>query len=332
MILVTGATGLVGSHLLLYLLQQGELSIRAIYRKEQNKAKTKHIFELNDALSLFEAIIWQQADILDLPTLEEAFTGVTHVYHCAAQVSFNPKDEKLLRKTNIEGTANIVNLCIAHSVKKLCHVSSIAALGESLHPSTAITEKTEWNPELYHSDYALSKFCAEMEVWRGTQEGLDVVIVNPGVIFGQGFYREGSNEMLHKIKKGFPFYTEGTTALVAVEDVAKSMHQLMLSNLKNERYILVSDHLSNQELLNHLATLLHKKPVYIKINRLSVSIVWKLDALISMLTGKKRSFTRAIAKASLSTFIYDNSKIQQTLDFQFTSYQVFLAQVCQTFK
>jgi len=324
MILVTGATGLVGSHLLLHLLQQGERHIRAIYRNAQSIVKTKHVFELYDALTLFDLIQWQQADILDIPTLEEAFNGITHVYHCAALVSFDPKDEQIVRKTNIEGTANVVNLCIAHRIIKLCHVSSIAALGESLHPSTPITEKTEWNPELYHSDYALSKFGGEMEVWRGTQEGLDVIIVNPGVIFGRGFYREGSSELFYKVHQGFPFYTSGITAVVAVEDVVHCMYQLMGSTHKNERYILVADNLENRELLHFIAALLQKKPASFKIGRIGLAVGWRLDALISIVTRKKRSFTRAVAKASLSCSIYDASKIKQTLSVTFSPYSEFL--------
>ncbi|WP_413511655.1 NAD-dependent epimerase/dehydratase family protein [Myroides odoratus] len=327
MILVTGATGLVGSHLLLHLLQEGEQTIRAIYRHTERIAKTKHLFELNQAQHLFDLIDWQYADILDVPALEAAFVDVDYVYHCAAFVSFDPKEEKKLRKTNIEGTANIVNLCLANHIKKLCHVSSIAALGESLNPAIPITEQTEWNPELYHSDYALSKFGAEMEVWRGTQEGLDVVIVNPGVIFGAGFYREGSSELLYKVSRGFPFYTTGTTAVVAVQDVVYCMRKLMQSTSKNERFILVSDNLTNREILHFIASLLQTKPASIKINRLGLSIGWRLDAFVSILTGKKRSFTRAIAKASLSQYIYDASKIKQTLNFTFSSYTDFLLEV-----
>lgn len=325
MILITGATGLVGSYLLLHLLQEEEQYVRAIYRDASRIARTKHIFELHNARDLFDRIHWQEADILDLPALEEAFIGITQVYHCAALVSFDPKDEKKLRKTNIEGTANIVNLSLTFGIKKLCHVSSIAALGEPLTPSIPITEKTEWNPELYHSDYALSKFGAEMEVWRGTQEGLSAVIVNPGVIFGRGFTNEGSSELVNKVNRGLPFYTDGITAIVAVEDVVSCMYQLMQNPTKNERYLLVAANVTNRELLGEIATLLQKKPAHFKVNRIGLSLAWRLDAFVSLITGKKRSFTRAIAKASLSTFVYDSSKIEETLSFQFSPYNHFLA-------
>ena len=179
MILVTGGTGLVGAHLLLHLLENGEEKIRAIYRKSKQIEKTKSLFELYKKSDLFSKIGWIQADILDVPSLENAFEEVDYVYHCAGLISFNPDDENQLRKVNIEGTANIVNFCIDKKVTKLCHVSSIAALGNLTQNQTIITEETEWNPEVLHSDYAISKYGAEMEVWRGQQEGLQVVIVNP---------------------------------------------------------------------------------------------------------------------------------------------------------
>ena len=187
MVLITGATGLVGSHLALHLLENNE-RIRAIYRTKTSIEKTKSLFKLYGKESLFEQIEWIEADINDIPSLEIAFKGVEYVYHCAALISFDPKDEKKLRKINIEGTANIVNFCLAFNVKKLCHVSSIAALGDLMEHETLITEETIWNPEKHHSDYAISKYGAEMEIWRGLQEGLPVVIINPGVILGPVSY------------------------------------------------------------------------------------------------------------------------------------------------
>lgn len=332
MILVTGATGLVGSHLLLHLLQQEKQNIRALYRKEQSIEKTKRVFDKNNSSDLFENIQWFEADVLDIPSLENAFTGIEKVYHCAAFISFDPKDEKIMRKTNIEGTANIVNLCIDFSIKKLCHVSSIAALGEPLNSSIPITENTNWNPEIYHSDYALSKHGAEMEVWRGMQEGLSVVIVNPGVIFGKYFEEEGSAQLFQKITKGFPFYTNGTTAIVAVEDVVKAMYQLMINDFKGERYVVVSDNLSNLHLLSYIAQLLDKNKPNFCITVTSANIGVALDWLVSIITRKKRSFTQAIAKASLTKFIYDSEKIVTDLSFRFSTYTEYLPKIADSFK
>lgn len=178
MVLVTGGTGLVGSHLLLHLIENGE-NVRAIYRTKNNIQKAKSVFELYKKEALFEKIEWLEADILDVPSLETAFINVDYVYHCAALISFDPKEEEALRKINIEGTANMVNFSIALGVKKFCFVSSIAALGDLAPHETYITEETDWNPEKPHSDYAISKYGSEMEVWRAHQEGLDVIIVNP---------------------------------------------------------------------------------------------------------------------------------------------------------
>ncbi|MDM1367762.1 NAD-dependent epimerase/dehydratase family protein [Myroides marinus] len=323
MILVTGGTGLVGAHLLLHLLQS-EDAVRAIYRNEESIKKTKAFFALNNQAKLFLKIEWVKADLIDVPALEVAFKDVDYVYHCAALVSFEPKDEKQLRKTNIEGTANIVNLSIAFNIKKLCYVSSIAALGETLAKDKVITETTDWNPELYHGDYAITKYGAEMEVWRGTQEGLDVIIVNPGIIFGRGFGYEGSGAFFQKIKKDFPFYTKGIAGIVGVNDVVNAMYMLMNSEVKNERFALVSDNISYQELINYIADLIGKKHPSIKVSRTSSVLAWKLDNFVSLITRKKRSFTRSLAQASHSKYIYDCSKIKNTISFEFEHYQSFL--------
>lgn len=326
MILITGATGLVGTHLLLHLLQT-EDAVRAIYRNEDSIKKTKSFFSLKKADHLFLKIEWVKADITDIPALEEAFQNIEYVYHCAALVSFDPRDEKNLRKTNIEGTANLVNLSIDFKIKKFCFVSSIAALGETLKKDNIITEKTDWNPELYHSDYAITKYGAEMEVWRGTQEGLNVVIVNPGIIFGVGFNNEGSNEFFHKVSKDFPFYTKGMAAIVSATDVVKAMTLLMQSDIVNERFTLVSDNISYQDLINDIADLMGKKRPTINATVTHCNLAWRLDYFVSMVTRKKRSFTRSIAQASHSKYIYNNSKVIQAISFQFEPIQVYLPQV-----
>ena len=233
MILVTGGTGLVGAHLLLK-LTENEDSIRAIYRTATTIEKTKSLFRLYQKETSFVKIDWVHADITDVPSLEIAFQNVDYVYHCAGYISFDPNDEEKLRKINIEGTANIVNFCLSKNIKKLCHVSSIAAFGNVISNKIYIDEETEWNPEVYHSDYAISKYGAEMEVWRGQQEGLQVVIVNPGVILGSTIWKEGSGAIFTKIKNGLKFYTLGETGYIGVNDLVSTMFKLM------ERILLVN--------------------------------------------------------------------------------------------
>lgn len=325
MILVTGATGLVGSHLLVELLQENE-EVKALFRSEKQIKKVKNVFAFKKKSVLFDKIQWVKADILDIPSVEIAFEKVTHVYHCAALISFDSKDEEQLRKINIEGTANIVNCCIDFGVKKLCYVSSIAALGDSKF-NNIIDEETEWNPETLHGDYALTKFGAEMEVWRGFQEGLDVVIVNPGVIFGYGFPNQGSDVMVQMVKKGLLFYTKGFISIVAVEDVNLCMMQLMKSTISGERFILVGENISLKELFDYLAKRLNVKKPSIYASELLTHFAWRVDWLFAKIFNKNRKITRATAKASHSKNIYDSKKVISALQFSFQKKEAYLPKI-----
>lgn len=334
MILVTGGTGLVGAHLLLT-LGGGKENIRALYRTEAAKEKTKHIFTHYKSESLFNKIEWIQGDIINIPSLEIAFTDIDYVYHCAAFISFDPDDEAAMRKVNIEGTANIVNCALAFGVKKLCYVSSIAALGDPRENETAITETTEWNPEVRHSDYAISKHGAEMEVWRAWQEGLNTIIVNPGLIFGYGFWQQGSGKIFKAVKRGQYFYTKGSCGVIAVEDVVAIMVKLMESNIAGERYTLVSEQLSYREIINAIADGMHKKRPAVYATRLMTSVAWRIDWLLSKLLMRKRMLTRDMAIASHSHNSYDNSKIMKVFDYNFTEMKAYiknLAKSVLTFK
>jgi dihydroflavonol-4-reductase len=316
MILVTGGTGLVGAHLLLH-LAENENNIRAIYRTERSIAKTKNLFTLYQKEAWFSKIEWIEADIIDVPSLEKAFKGVQYVYHCAGLISYDPNDEQQLRKINIEGTANIVNFCLEYNIKKLCHVSSIAALGDLAPHQTEVTEETEWNPEVLHSDYAISKYGAEMELWRGQQEGLNVVIVNPGIIFGPGFWEQGSGLFFSKIKRGVSFYTKGRTAFVGVADVVKIMIDLMQSSIVGERFALLSENRTFEEVLFSIAAKLHVKNPTTELKPWMFAIAWRLDWLQSFFFRTKRRLSKFGANAFYSSDLISNHKIKSTLNFEF---------------
>lgn len=315
MILVTGATGLVGSHLVLELVSK-EKSVRAIYRSEKSKNKVLNLFKYYNKEELFAKINWFEADVLDIPKLEKAFDGVEYVYHCAAKISFNPKDENVLRKTNIEGTANVVNLCLDFGIKKLCHVSSIATLGDSKKGETTINEDCDWNPETYHSDYAITKFGAEMEVWRGYQEGLNVVVVNPGVILGPLFWTEGSGDIYQKVKNNFPFYTTGGTGFVSVNDVVNNMILLMNSSVSAERFILVSETHSFQNIFELIAHKMNVKPANIEAKKWMTRLAWRIDVLLGFF-GKKRFLSKDMVHTLHHTDYFDSSKIQKQTGYKF---------------
>ncbi|MES2410733.1 MAG: NAD-dependent epimerase/dehydratase family protein [Bacteroidota bacterium] len=326
MILVTGGTGLVGAHLLLN-LAENEAPIRAIYRTADSIKKTKSLFQLYQKEHLFSRIDWFQADIIDVPSLEKAFQNIDYVYHCAGLISYDPNDEELLRKVNIEGTANIVNFCVAFRVKKLCHVSSIAALGNPVSYENQVTEETEWNPEASHSDYAISKYGAEMEIWRGQQEGLDVVIVNPGVIFGSGFWNQGSGLFFSAVKKGFPFYTNGSTGYVAVTDVVKIMIQLMKSSVTGERFTLIAENLTFKNVIFTIAENLKVKKPGIAAKPWMTAIAWRLDWLVSAIFGTKRKLSKYSANSLHSSDFISNEKIKNALNFEFQSIDKVISEV-----
>ena len=331
MVLVTGGTGLVGAHLLLH-LAESETTVRAIYREPKSIEKTKSLFKLYQKEYLFSKIDWVQADIIDVPTLEIAFKNVDFVYHCAGLISYDPNDEDLLRKVNIEGTANIVNFCIDNKIKKLCHVSSIAALGNQQSHETEISEETEWNPETAHSDYAISKYGAEMEIWRGQQEGLDVVIVSPGVIFGAGFWNQGSGLFFSYIKNEFPFYTNGSTGYVGVTDVVKIMIRLMNSTIVSERFTVVAENLTFKKVIFLIAENLNAKKPKIEAKPWMTAIGWRLDLFISTIFRTKRKLSKYSANSLHSSDFISNEKIKNPevsgLNFEFQSIDSVIKEVC----
>lgn len=318
MILVTGGTGLVGAHLLFHLLSENK-PIRAIYRNKKTFDNVKRIFGYYSvsAEKLFNTIDWVEGDLNDIPQLTEAFQDITHVYHCAAFVSFEPDKFELLRKTNIEGTANIVNLCLSNNVKKLCYVSSIAAIGTPTIETNLITEDTEWNPEFDNSVYAITKYGAELEVWRGTQEGLDAVIVNPGIIIGPGIWNYGSGSLIKMVHKGMRYYVSGSSGYVDVLDVVKVMWQLMNSEIKNEYFIVIAENLNFKDFIYKTAKLLNVKPPSKEASPFLLAIAWRLDWLKHKLTGKRRVMSKQTAQSAVSKTRYCNQKIKDALAYNF---------------
>ncbi len=333
MILVTGGTGLVGSHLLFQLVSE-KTKVRAIYRREKTLARVKTVFAYysDDAERLFEGIDWIAADINDIPALEQAFKGVTKVYHCAAFVSFEPDKYNQLRKINIEGTANIVNLSISHEIKKLCYVSSIAAIGQAMDAKTFITEKTDWNPEKDNSVYAITKYGAELEVWRGTQEGVNAVIINPGIILGPGFWNGGgSSSLIKNIHKGLKHYPTGSSAYVDVWDTVKVMQLLMESTIKNERFIVISENRSFKSFQEQAAKALHIAPAQKKAGKLLLGIAWRLDWLNHKLFGRRRKLSKQMAKSISGKTLYDHSKIRKALNYSFRDLDDSIEKVCKIY-
>ncbi|WGK66155.1 NAD-dependent epimerase/dehydratase family protein [Croceiramulus getboli] len=330
MILVTGGTGLVGAHLLLA-LTQGASKIRAIYRTEQSIAKTRRLFAFAKAESRFEKIEWIASDLFDLPALDTAFQGVSQVYHSAGLISFDPADYHALRKTNIEGTANMVNLALAHQVDKFAYVSSVAALGDPVE-GRIINEDTPWDPDRKHHDYAISKYGGELEVWRGTQEGLDAVIINPGGILGEGFYRAGSGAYFRLAAMQLPYYPTGTTGFVDVKDVVQILITLMTGPIKNEAFVVVAANANHRDVLTQIAKQLEVKAPRKPLRKWMFLLFLIFDTLRHVLTRKRRRVFLTTYTSMTSRELYDAGKSETLIPFQYTALERTLERVCSDFK
>ncbi len=327
MILVTGGTGLVGSHLLYFLLKDNE-EVRVTHRENSDLQRVKKVlsYYTEEAQEYFNRIQWVKANISDLPALSLAFKDVKQVYHCAAFISFDPKHYHQLKKTNIEGTANVVNLCLHHHVEKLCHLSSIATLGNT-EDNSLITESTEWNPETNNSVYAITKYGAEMEVWRGSQEGLNVVILHPSVILGEGFPNSGIGVILGMAKREIPFYMGGGIGVVDVKDVVKAMLLLMESNLTKDHFILSAENVPYKDLMSDLAALIDKKPPHRPIDQWKLMMFSDLDQVISFLFRTKRKLLAATVRSMFTVSYYDGKAIEEAVKFEYNSYAKTLKRV-----
>ena len=316
MILVTGGTGLVGAHLLWHLLQNGE-KVRAIHRPGSSPEQAREVFGCYEGPDeLFGRIEWLPADMLDLYSLSEAMNGISHVYHCAAMVSFNPAERKSLINGNIEGTGNIVNLCLEHGVEKLCHVSSVSALGSG-PGDRPVAEDDLWKPSKRRSSYSISKFHSEMEVWRGIEEGLNAVIVNPSVIIGPGNWKRGTARFFTSIKKGLKYYSGGMTGFVDVRDVCRCMIALMDSGISGERFIISSEELQYRDLLDMIADALGRPRPSKEISGPLAEAAWRLEWLRSKLTFSNPRLTRETARSSRRVSRFSNRKVADALGYRF---------------
>ena len=332
MILLTGATGLLGSHIAYELLQQGK-KIRALKRKDSNSTLIEKIFSFytNEHIELLNAIEWVEGDVLDLGSLEDAMVGITHVYHCAAMVSFLPKEKDKMMQVNIEGTANVVNAAMHAGVKKLCHISSIAALGSTIDESL-ITEETWWKNNPSNSYYALSKYGAEREVWRAAEEGLNVVIVNPSFIIGPGDTSKSSSEAFGILRKGASWYTNGVNGYVDVRDVAHAAIKLIESDVLNQRFILNAANLSYRSFFDKVLVQLNKPKTKREAGKFLLALAWRIEKLLAAIAGRNPIITKEKVGYALQISQYDGSKIQKTINFNYRNIDTSIMEICKFYK
>lgn len=321
MILVTGATGFLGSELARQLVEQRQ-NIRCTKRPNSTIPQLLIPFQ--------HQIEWVNADIMDVFALENALSGVSQVYHCAAWVSLKQADKKPMITANVTGTANLVNACLQNSAR-LVHVSSIAAIGLA-KPGDLVTENHYLDQATETDGYALSKLESEMEVWRGIAEGLDAVIVNPSIIIGANAGKEGSGALFETVRKGLKFYTSGSSGFVDVEDVAKCMIALMNSDITEQRYIISAENREYKQLTAEIAGAFGIPAPAKYAKPWMMGIAWRAAAFIGKITGKDPAIDKISAQAASMTRNYDNSKIKKAIGIEFKPISKSITEICARLK
>jgi dihydroflavonol-4-reductase len=329
MILVTGATGLVGSHLVARLLLSGTERIRVLVRNKNRIKGLERVlgYYSYDPASWMQGIEVAEGDLMDYDSVASALEGVSKVYHCAAMVSFDAKDREMVIQGNIRITANVVNGCLESGIRKLVHVSSTSATGTT-YDGSEITEETEWEDGISRTAYAIGKFESEREVWRGEAEGLNVAIVNPAMVLGPGNWGESSTALIEKAYRGLAFYTLGINAWVDVRDVVEVMHRLMEGPYQGERYLLIGGNDTFRWFFREVAGALDRPVPRYRARRWMGELIWRVEWLRSKLTGSVPLVTRETARTSMAKQVYSAQKVEEALGFQFRTLEETIQWTC----
>ncbi len=329
MVFVTGGTGFLGTHLIYHLLFEGK-HVMALKRETSNLDLFNRIFNFyqSSPQQLKGTLKWVNGNMLHIDEMDELLgMDIAEIYHAAALVSFQPQDRDEMMRSNINGTANLVNAALNKSIRKFCHVSSIAAIGRAENQKS-IDESTVWKASRQNSNYAISKYGAEREVWRGIEEGLPAVIINPSVILGPGETHSGTGKMISVVLKGLKFYSEGCNGFVDVRDVAAIMKRLTESDISGERFIVSAENLTYHEIFSKIATETGQKPPLFKANRLMGQLAWQLSYLQGKLTGTKPLITRETAITAGNSYLYSNRKIREALNYNFLPINISIKDAC----
>ena len=327
---ITGATGLVGAKLVIDLYSKG-YNIVVLKRKKTAVSKLTNAlkFYTNNTNEVLNKINIIEGDVLDLEILYDNILPEYDVYHCAAMVSFNPKFSNELTETNVQGTANLVNVCCEKKIRKFCHVSSIGALGTPVNGGKTDID-SPWLPNT-KSPYSISKHESELEVWRGIAEGLNAVIVNPAVILGAGDWNSSSAAMFSRIANGMKYFTHGSTSYVDVADVTDAMVKLMESEVCCQRFIISAENLQFKEVFDLIAKGLNVKPPYKKATPFLTSIAWRFEHIRIKLMGGEPKITKHTHKVAHSLSDYNGEPICSVIDFKYTSIKESIKSICQKY-
>ena len=303
-ILVTGATGFVGSVLTRRLVSDGA-TVR-IFRRP-----TSSLDLLGPAA---ERVEHAEGDITRARSVYEALDGIDRVYHVAARVGFASGEAEALHRVNVEGTANVVNAALAADVDRLVHTSSMAAFGRPVDSNTVIDETTAWQDGPHRSPYARSKRKGELEVHRGIAEGLDAVIVNPSLVFGVGDEGTRTRRIVDAVRRGWvPAVPSGGTNAVDVQDVASGHRKAMRHGDTGRRYFLGGENLSWDQIVGALADAFGVEPPRYTAPSALLTAGGALAEAVGVLTRTTPVFTRSLARSAARSHRYNNERARTEL-------------------
>jgi nucleoside-diphosphate-sugar epimerase len=317
---------------LLHALAAKESKVIAAFRSEKRLHDAKKIFDLlPDANQRWSRIEWIKTDLLDIQAVDALLQDATQVYHCAAMVSMDPRDDRRMYVNNTQITENVVNSCLKRGNIRLVHVSSVAALGDSQN-GQAIDEQTVWNDPENKSVYAISKYACEQIVWRATEEGLNAAIVNPSIILGPGNWEIGSTQLFKKIHKGFPLYTDATQGFVDARDCAEGMILLMNSGISARRFLLSAENMHLKTLMDKIADALEVKPPWIRIRSWMGEIAWRLMAVFSFLSRTRPVITKNMVRSGSESHFYGNKRSIEELDLRYRPIEETVQYTCDIYR
>ncbi len=250
-VLVTGSTGFIGAQLCRALVERGH-SVRAFHRANSPQ-------KLLEGLPVEHVI----GDLTQPQTLKPALQGVEVLFHAAALLgNVNARDRAArMYAVTVEGTRSLFEAALESGVRRVVHTSSVAALGvpdliggTRGSPSSCMDESHTWNYHPQGWPYGYSKYLAELEVQKAVARGLDVVTVNPGVVFGAGdIYRQNNSIVMQVARERVPFLPEGGLNAVHIEDVVEGHLAALERGRKGERYILGGENLTHVDLIRRIA-------------------------------------------------------------------------------